>query len=390
MIFRNSEMKMEDLISNFRGGKINLIPPFQRPRVWTLPLRKRLLENMVKGKPIPAVFLYKQPDGSQYYYSILDGKQRLESILLFIGDKRPKVTIENWRDYFFKSQVEGNFKVNIALDGQRAVNKSFAELEDELVREFTQYPIATIEIDLNMEAEDGGLKEIIDLFIDINSYGKKVSRFDIVRTMKNKNRLLSDVFDLLAQKQKRRKDWFFKMKDNEFTAVLKFQSSVAGLGPAKHQERIDRMWERLLEIALFIRTKQHRTLAQILQAFLGSKVNEGRLTAVEMQTLRRLFAFLKSLYTQPGMKKSRLATDQPHFYTMVTSIYDLNLRELYGDIELKRKVVGFSKLMSEESKPSREIAKNFKEYMTLSSKQTTHPGRRASRQEEFAKIIEAL
>jgi hypothetical protein len=75
---------------------------------------------------------------------------------------------------------------------------------------------------------------------------------------------------------------------------------------------------------------------------------------------------------------------------MVTSIYDLNLRELYGDIELKRKVVGFSKLMSEESKPSREIAKNFKEYMTLSSKQTTHPGRRASRQEEFAKIIEAL
>jgi len=390
MIFKNAEMKIEDLISNFRGGKINLIPPFQRPRVWNLPMRKRLLENMVKGKPIPAVFLYKQPDGSQYSYSILDGKQRLESILLFIGDQRDKVKIENWREYFFKSHSEGGFKVNIALDGQRATNKSFAELNDEHVREFTQYPIATIEIDLNMEAEDGGIKEIIDLFIDINSYGKKVTRFDIVRTMKNKNKLLSNVFDLLALKQKRRKDWFFKMKDNDFTKVLKYQSSVAGLETAKHQEKIDRMWERLLEVALFVRTKQHRTLAQILQAFLNSRVNEGRITAEEITTLRGIFGFLKSLYAQTGMKRSRFATDQPHFYTMVTSVLSLNLRQLYGDAELKRKLIAFAALMSGDSKPPREISKSFREYMALSAKQTTHPGRRASRQAEFARIIEAL
>ena len=90
------------------------------------------------------------------------------------------------------------------------------------------------------------------------------------------------------------------------------------------------------------------------------------------------------------MKKSRFATDQPHFYTMVTSIYALDLRDLYGDVGLKKKVVEFSRLMSGESKPPREITKNFKEYITLSSKQTTHPGRRADRQAEFAKIIAAL
>src|SRR6266581_1605283 len=95
MKFKNSEMKMEDLVGNFRAGKINLIPPFQRGRVWSLPLRKKLLENMVRGKPIPAIFLYKQPDGSMYSYSILDGKQRLESILLFVGDKRSEIRIPN-------------------------------------------------------------------------------------------------------------------------------------------------------------------------------------------------------------------------------------------------------------------------------------------------------
>src|SRR5579883_2945510 len=95
MDYSNSEMKIDQLIGYFNEKKINLIPPFQRGHVWKLKARQRLMENIVMGRPIPAIFLYKQADGSKYSYNILDGKQRLESLLLFIGGKRSDVKVQN-------------------------------------------------------------------------------------------------------------------------------------------------------------------------------------------------------------------------------------------------------------------------------------------------------
>src|SRR5438309_1790995 len=97
MTYEIGKMKLDELAGYFRDGKINLIPPFQRPRVWKRPLRKKLLENIVRGKPIPAIFLYREESGSKYSYNILDGKQRLESILLFIANQREDLSIPNWK-----------------------------------------------------------------------------------------------------------------------------------------------------------------------------------------------------------------------------------------------------------------------------------------------------
>jgi hypothetical protein len=153
---------------------------------------------------------------------------------------------------------------------------------------------------------------------------------------------------------------------------------------------VDRMWERLLEIVLFIRTGQHRTLAQILKAFLGAKVDQSSINGTEMSKLNAIFTFLKSLYIQPGVKTSKLATDQPHFYTLVTSLHALNLVNLYGAPELKRKLTEMSRIISGTANPPNGLTKTYKEYIELSSKQTTHPGRRLSRQNKFAEIIAAL
>jgi hypothetical protein len=388
MKYEVGKMKLAALAGYFKDGTINLIPPFQRRRVWTPALRKKLLENMVRGKPIPAIFLYKEESGSKYAYNILDGKQRLESILLFVGDKREDLAIPNWRDYFFKSHGHAHFAINVASADERAKNKSFAELDDELVRDFREYSIPTIEID--MDKEEGGLKEIIDLFIDINQLGIKVTRFDIVRTMKDKNRLLSEIFSLIAMRQKRKKDYFYKMIHSDFTSVLKRLQVVHGLGVSEYQERVDRMWERLLEIALFVRTGQHRTLAQILKAFLGKTVDDAKLTSKEKSKLNGIFKFLKSVYTESGVKTSRLAKDQPHFYTMVTSLHALSLIDQYGEDDLKRRLVKMSRILDEKERPPKGKGNAFKEYVELSSKQTTHPGRRASRQKLFAELIASL
>lgn len=57
MIYRNSEMKVDQLVNYLNDEKINLSPVFQRGHVWTIGTRKQLIKNIVQGRPIPAIFL---------------------------------------------------------------------------------------------------------------------------------------------------------------------------------------------------------------------------------------------------------------------------------------------------------------------------------------------
>jgi len=204
MDYRNPETKLDQLVSYFNEEKINLSPVFQRGRVWKLNMRKELIKNIVRHRPIPAIFLYKDEAGSKYSYNILDGKQRLESILMFIGGGNPELKITTWAKYIFGSEYRRNVGFSVDLkDGQG--EKSFKEFDQSMIRDLREYPIPTIEIALN---ENTSLDEIISLFADINQYGARVTRLNIVRAMKRKDPLLEDIYKLIAVKQKRNQDVF--------------------------------------------------------------------------------------------------------------------------------------------------------------------------------------
>lgn len=81
-------MKIDQLVNYFNEERIDLSPAFQRGHVWKLKTRRQLIVNIVQGRPIPAILLYKEASGARYSYNIVDGKQRLESVILFIGAKR--------------------------------------------------------------------------------------------------------------------------------------------------------------------------------------------------------------------------------------------------------------------------------------------------------------
>ncbi|HEX9119977.1 MAG TPA: DUF262 domain-containing protein, partial [Terriglobales bacterium] len=239
MKYVNREMKVDQIIGYFNLHKINLIPPFQRGTVWQLPLRQKLMVNMIQARPIPAIFLYKQADGSQFAYNILDGKQRLESLILFVGDKRADMKIEHVKSYFFGKPAAQDANYRIPLNGKM---HRFKDLDDELVRAFREYAIPTIEIDLDDESTS--IDEIVNLFIDINQQGVKVSRFDVVKALGN-DPLFRQVFDLIAIKQIRKKSVYYKAKGNSFGFVMKRLNIVARV-PDKNSQ-VDRMWERLTE-----------------------------------------------------------------------------------------------------------------------------------------------
>ena len=74
--------------------------------------------------------------------------------------------------------------------------------------------------------------------MDINSYGEKVQRFDIVKAM-SKDKLLRSAFKAIAIEQKRGNDVYYKGVDNEITKILKKLQIIENLREAN--AKVDRM-----------------------------------------------------------------------------------------------------------------------------------------------------
>ena len=107
---------------------------------------KKLIENIIRGKPIPAIFLYREASGDQYEYNILDGKNRLESLILFIGNERPNLKIADVNRFFFDRSLRDYANFSVQFDGE---SLSLKEMDEGVVRDFRDYVIPTIEITLS-------------------------------------------------------------------------------------------------------------------------------------------------------------------------------------------------------------------------------------------------
>lgn len=70
------------------NNQLELSPPYQRRSVWTLKDRKFFLDTIFRDYPCPAIFLHKTlNDKNQSIYNVVDGKQRLETIIAFVNNK---------------------------------------------------------------------------------------------------------------------------------------------------------------------------------------------------------------------------------------------------------------------------------------------------------------
>jgi hypothetical protein len=390
MNYRNTEMKLDQLVNYLNEEKINLSPAFQRGHVWSLRTRRKLIANIVQGRPIPAIFLYKEASGARYSYNILDGKQRLESLILFIGNKRNGFAVQTWGKYFFAAKLKKEVAFWVQLPSGK---KTFAALDEHIVRDFREYAIPTVEINLT---DDSHLDEIINLFVDINQQGVPVGRFDIVKAMGANNKVLRSVFKLLAVEQKRGQDIFYKAKGNDFTFVLKTVETVAKLSDGKSQ--VDRMWQQLLEIVLFYQSKRHRKPGDILKSFISGSHDPSQrlppLATSDEKGLRRIFRFVAGAYRKSSLRETSLATDQTRFYTMITTLIDSDLLARYSQSELIAKLVALDKALqgwlSKEIRNNKKISKSVEQFVVLSSDRTTDAPRREDRQKKFLEIINAV
>ena len=105
-----------------KSGELILQPEYQRKAVWPERAKVSLMETILLGYPIPEIYLAYEtsPEGEQTA-SVVDGQQRLTSLLEFLNNKFP---LEELEDGGLRDKFDGKY---------------FKELPDDVRQEFFQY-----------------------------------------------------------------------------------------------------------------------------------------------------------------------------------------------------------------------------------------------------------
>ena len=185
-----SEPTISDLVLRFKDHQINLEPGFQRRSVWTVSDRVRFVQSILAGYPSPSIFLYKRVQNGRTVYDVIDGKQRLETIYMF-------TQVGSFKRGRF------NVKLDLGEDGGPGwydwpiIRKHFPQQRAGL----DGYKIQTVEV-------TGELSQIIDLFVRINSTGKRLTsgekrhaRFYTSRFLKEAENLVRKSHSFLTQEK---------------------------------------------------------------------------------------------------------------------------------------------------------------------------------------------
>ncbi len=151
--YESDQKKIQEIVNFYEKDHLNLSPGFQRSSVWSERDRASLIDSILRNYPLPSIFLYARHENGIVIYDVIDGKQRIESILMFTGEIRGK-----------------RFRTKSILPGQESVDwiDWNAIRRKKLHYLITAYKIQVIEV-------TGDPADIIDLFVRINSTGKALT-----------------------------------------------------------------------------------------------------------------------------------------------------------------------------------------------------------------------
>lgn len=82
-VLYNTDWTIDTIVTQFKKGRIDLNPVFQRRDAWTLKAKSLLIESVLLNYPVPAITLAER--SKERTFIVVDGKQRLSSFAQFFG-----------------------------------------------------------------------------------------------------------------------------------------------------------------------------------------------------------------------------------------------------------------------------------------------------------------
>ncbi len=351
MNYNSTEHPLSWFRDRFRDHTLKINPPYQRKPVWAARQKCYLIESILMRLPVPEIYIQQttSPDG-ETTYAIVDGQQRVRTVLQFIGsDTDPDV------------QEFNKFVLDKLADASKWKNLSFAELEQEEKKTFYGYKFAVRS--LNTESDD----EVRNMFRRLNKF------LTPLKPQELRNATYMGPFIQLAEKLADREYWaenrivtpasIRRMGDVEFVSEL-----LIGVlhGPQGGSERIIDEYYKQYEDYEDEFPEQRR----------AHKLFEDTLATIQ-QIL-------------PDIKETRWSNKTDFYTFFVTLASLLRTHELpkANTAKVKRSIVGFEKeidrrLGDEEA----NVSKIAVDYVRAVEKGANDKKRRVDRQMALMNIV---
>lgn len=186
MIYDIQKWTLQKLIDTVKDKKINLNPPYQRNDIWTVKMKEKLIDSILKNYPLPSFFINEYEDKK---YNMVEGQQRTRAIL---------------------SYHEGIISCNKC---------DFSSLSDDQKKNFREYPISVTVI--NKSEED----EIVDFYSRINREGIQLNKLELIRAEFNDSNFYKLVSQFLSDDRFIKLDIFTnrvkdRLNDYDFVSEL--------------------------------------------------------------------------------------------------------------------------------------------------------------------------
>lgn len=332
-----------------------LRPPFQRKPVWTDKQRCSLIESILMDIPIPEVYVQVTQDNQgTELFGVVDGQQRLRTILQFIG-------IEREAD----QEAEDNnlFALEMLPPASIHKDKKFADVKGEERKLFFQYEICV----RYLYTED--IKEVEDVF-------KRLNKFTLpLKAQELRNATFHGPFAKLSE----------QLADNDYWAVNRIVSPAS----IRRMADIEMMSDLLIGLLHGPQGGSAKTIDQYYETYepfedvFPDQNRIKRLFDKTLATVQRLF---------PSISDTSRWGNRADYYSLFVALGNLLIaRSLPKKYEkkLSKKLVAFAAEVDMRlEKPTAQTGDAARKYARAIEKGSNDKARRTDRHEALAEIIE--
>jgi hypothetical protein len=221
---------------NYLLNKYNFSPAYQRKSVWSDEKQSFFIDSILKNFPIPPIFLHQKidDDTGKTKYDVIDGKQRLTSVIRFLKNEIP--SSDEFEDSpFFDEKIAGVYFKDLDEKGL-----------SEYKKRFWRYVIP-------IEYIDTSNKNVIDNIFDrLNRNGEPLNGQELRKSIYHGSNLIllvEKISDGLFWKDRLSKTDAARMENYEFISELIFQQ-IEGKPLHANQSELDRLYKKYANATL--------------------------------------------------------------------------------------------------------------------------------------------
>lgn len=186
--------KVSDFVNWYKQGALDLSPNFQRRSVWKPGAKSLFIDTIIKGYPVPMLFLRDmKPNLKDLTASreVVDGQQRIRTVISYIAPKALGKTFEPARDAF----------TILEEHNEQYQGMTYGELPEEVQERIWDYQFS-----VNVFPSDTDDREVKQVFARMNSSGYKLNAQEL-RNAEYFGAFKTLAYKLATEQLHRWRDW---------------------------------------------------------------------------------------------------------------------------------------------------------------------------------------